>query len=645
MPKRASPNPSDPPRKRAAAAGKKAAAAPRKAANGHRLPDPLPAGEILTDLCRKQWRLGKAVGLGGFGEIYLASDVVSKPVDANAAFVVKIEPHSNGPLFTEINFYHRVGKAEQINQWVKERKLDYLGMPQFRGSGSHDYNGEKYRFLVMDRFGEDLQKVLNRSGKTIPLKAAFTLGMRVIDVLEYVHSLGYIHADVKASNLLLGFGKGNENKVYLVDFGLACRYMTNGVHKEYKEDLRKAHDGTIEFTSRDAHIGAHSRRGDIEILGYNLLQWLCCRLPWEENLKDPEYVSQQKCGFMDNIPLLMTKCFPHGDVPSGIQEFLRYVASMKFEDTPDYKRLRRILEQGIQAAGLKADGRLQFTPPKVSRRNSFSPKKKPAEDPVLAEDSMEESGEENHVPEKVAAGAGRARVAAVRRTNRRSPAADKPPAEKKPMEEVVLVEQSAGESSSDEGSSVPEKVAAAAKGGRRRVAAVRKNSRRSPPALPDKPSPEIDGLLALDSEPKPARKRAASALSTARTSSRADSSRKNGFSEDSNSMGLDNPTPAMLEVLQRKQALLAQQQQEGLLPSGGGSGGGGGGSGRKRSSTSPPASSPTSPWFNNGFYQSPSPVPTCDRGVQASPANAPRSRSNKSAKPPSLRSTASQTEP
>lgn len=639
MPKRASPNPSDPPRKRAA--GKKAAA-PRKAANGHRLPDPLPAGEILTDLCRKQWRLGKAVGLGGFGEIYLASDVVSKPVDANAPFVVKIEPHSNGPLFTEINFYHRVGKAEQINQWVKQRKLDYLGMPQFRGSGSHDYNGEKYRFLVMDRFGEDLQKVLNRSGKTIPLKAAFTLGIRVMDVLEYVHSVGYIHADVKASNLLLGFGKGNENKVYLVDFGLACRYMTNGVHKEYKEDLRKAHDGTIEFTSRDAHIGAHSRRGDIEILGYNLLQWLCCRLPWEENLKDPEYVSQQKSGFMNNIPLLMTKCFPHGDVPCGIQEFLRYVASMKFEDTPDYKRLRRILEQGIQAAGFKADGRLQFTLPKTSRRNSFSPKKKPVEeDPVLTEDSMEESGEENHVPEKAAAGAGRARVAAVRRTNRRSPAADKPPAEKKPMEEVVLVEVSTEESSDE--SSVPEKVAARSNN-RRRVAPVRKINRRSPPAVADKPSPEIDGLLALESEPKPARKRAASALSTARTSSKADSSRKNGFSEDSNSMGLDNPTPAMLEVLQRRQALLAQQQ-EGLLPVGGGGGGGAGGSGRKRSSTSPPANSPTSPWFNNGYYQSPPPVPTCDRAVQASPANAPRSRSNRSAKSSSLRSTASQTEP
>ena len=44
-------------------------------------------------------------------------------------------------------------------------------------------------------------------------------------------------------------------QVYLVDFGLAYRYSVDGVHKEYKEDPRKAHDGTIEFTSRDAHKG------------------------------------------------------------------------------------------------------------------------------------------------------------------------------------------------------------------------------------------------------------------------------------------------------------------------------------------------------------------------------------------------------
>ena len=41
-----------------------------------------------------------------------------------------------------------------------------------------------------------------------------------------------------------------------MDYGLAYRYIPDGVHKEYKEDPKRCHDGTIEFTSRDAHLGA-----------------------------------------------------------------------------------------------------------------------------------------------------------------------------------------------------------------------------------------------------------------------------------------------------------------------------------------------------------------------------------------------------
>lgn len=41
----------------------------------------------------------------------------------------------------------------------------------------------------------------------------------------------------------------------MVDYGLAYRYLADGKHREYKEDPRCAHDGTIEFTSRDAHKG------------------------------------------------------------------------------------------------------------------------------------------------------------------------------------------------------------------------------------------------------------------------------------------------------------------------------------------------------------------------------------------------------
>lgn len=43
--------------------------------------------------------------------------------------------------------------------------------------------------------------------------------------------------------------------MYLVDYGLAYRYAPESVLKEYKEDPKRCHDGTIEFTSIDAHKG------------------------------------------------------------------------------------------------------------------------------------------------------------------------------------------------------------------------------------------------------------------------------------------------------------------------------------------------------------------------------------------------------
>lgn len=51
------------------------------------------------------------IGKGSFGEIFLASDDISKPVTSeNAKFVVKIEPHKSGPLFVEIHCLIKAGK-------------------------------------------------------------------------------------------------------------------------------------------------------------------------------------------------------------------------------------------------------------------------------------------------------------------------------------------------------------------------------------------------------------------------------------------------------------------------------------------------------------------------------------------------------
>jgi len=36
----------------------------------YEMPEAIPAGEIITDMKKGQWILGKSIGVGGFGEIY-----------------------------------------------------------------------------------------------------------------------------------------------------------------------------------------------------------------------------------------------------------------------------------------------------------------------------------------------------------------------------------------------------------------------------------------------------------------------------------------------------------------------------------------------------------------------------------------------
>lgn len=77
---------------------------------GNVLPPQIPSGEILTDLTGKQWRIGETIGYGGFGEIYVASDNIKDPVKTDTQYVIKVESHSNGPLFVEVNCMLRIAR-------------------------------------------------------------------------------------------------------------------------------------------------------------------------------------------------------------------------------------------------------------------------------------------------------------------------------------------------------------------------------------------------------------------------------------------------------------------------------------------------------------------------------------------------------
>lgn len=355
----------------------------KKAANGYQMPEPVPPGTVLTDMAKRQWKIGPSIGSGGFGEIYCACDAssgVKKPDDY--PYVVKIEPHGNGPLFVEMHFYMRNAKQDEVEKFKKTRGLKHLGMPYFVGNGSHELNKSKHRFLVMPRYSTDLWGIFLRNEKRFPLHTVYRIALQMVDVLEYIHDCTYVHADLKGANILLGFGKAaSKQQLYLVDFGLASHYTT----KDFKPDPKKMHNGTIEYTSRDAHQGVPTMRGDMEILAYNVVQWVGTLLPWEAEklLASPVKVQESKEKHMKDVGGFMKYCFKK-DIPKPIHEYVKYVASLKYDEKPDYAKCRKMFESGLKELKKSNSGDLEF---EAKPSLAVTPSKRKHVEPDSAESS------------------------------------------------------------------------------------------------------------------------------------------------------------------------------------------------------------------------------------------------------------------
>ncbi|XP_076829989.1 serine/threonine-protein kinase VRK2 isoform X2 [Brachyhypopomus gauderio] len=323
------------------------------------LPCPLPDGFVMTDTEKKRWRLGKVIGEGGCGLIYLASDCPDAPVGEDTGYVIKVEYNENGTLYSEHNFYQRAAKADNINKWKTDKGLDFLGIPTYWGFGHCDYNGKRYRFMVMDRLGTDLQKVFLENGEQMRKETVLQLGCLILDVLEYIHENEYVHADIKAANLLLGHR--DPDKVYLADYGLSYRYCPNGEHKNYRMNPKKGHNGTVEYTSLDAHRGvAPSRRGDLEVLGYCLLHWQLGSLPWLSVLRNPGQVQEAKAKLIANLPDSVIQMSPSGCTLVEVAGFLHIVRALGYKDKPDYRALKNVL------SGARPQGPLDLSRPRAA---------------------------------------------------------------------------------------------------------------------------------------------------------------------------------------------------------------------------------------------------------------------------------------
>ena len=76
------------------------------------------------------------------------------------------------------------------------------------------------------------------SSNQVSFENVMKIGIKLITLLESLHSIGYIHKDLKTANILIGdYNCVNSiSNVRLIDFGLATPYTNTGEMRKPRDE-------------------------------------------------------------------------------------------------------------------------------------------------------------------------------------------------------------------------------------------------------------------------------------------------------------------------------------------------------------------------------------------------------------------------
>ena len=81
-------------------------------------------------------------------------------------------------------------------------------------------NGEESYEILFEALGKDLKRVMSKCAyKRFSVPTCFYIGIQLLDLLEKLHSINFVHNDIKMENIVIG--KDDSHKIYLIDFGLS----------------------------------------------------------------------------------------------------------------------------------------------------------------------------------------------------------------------------------------------------------------------------------------------------------------------------------------------------------------------------------------------------------------------------------------
>lgn len=211
----------------------------------------VPASKIPKKIGR--YEIKKLLGRGGFGSVYLAQDEQLKRDVA-----IKLNLSSSA-------------SSQAVKMFLDEAQilaeLDHPNIVPVYDVGT--YEGDIY---IVSKLvdGTDLAARIKKNRPDLTL--SLTLVATIADALQFAHSKGLIHRDIKPGNILLD----KSERPYLADFGIALR------ESDYVGSMEMA--GTPAYMSPEqargeGHLMTH--QSDIYSLGVVLYELLLGRRPFQ----------------------------------------------------------------------------------------------------------------------------------------------------------------------------------------------------------------------------------------------------------------------------------------------------------------------------------------------------------------------------
>ncbi|KAH9665021.1 Casein kinase 1-like protein 2 [Citrus sinensis] len=272
-----------------------------------------------------KFRLGRKIGSGSFGEIYLGTNI-----QTNEEVAIKLENVKT--------------KHPQLQYEAKLYKIlqGGTGIPNLRWFGVEgDYN-----------------VLINR--------------------VEFVHSKSFLHRDIKPDNFLMGLGR-RANQVYIIDFGLAKRYRDTATHQHIPYRENKNLTGTARYASMNTHLGIEqSRRDDLESLGYVLMYFLRGSLPWQGLKAGTKKQKYEKISEKKVSTSIEALCRGY---PTEFASYFHYCRSLRFDDKPDYAYLKRLFRDLFIREGFQFDYVFDWTILKYQQSQVSTPARGPGAGP------------------------------------------------------------------------------------------------------------------------------------------------------------------------------------------------------------------------------------------------------------------------